>query len=252
MMDKLKKIRKPVLLISIIALAVLMTFSLSSCLTIRFHSIRGTGEVVTESFDVGDFDRLDFSGVGKIIIEQGDETSLKVEAESNVIDALRIKTTANELEIGFKSRFMNVIPTKDIIFHLKVKDLKKIDLSGAGSIECDSLEVESFSVNSSGVGSVNMKINADDLKVNISGAGKVNLTGEVDTQQLDISGIGTYEAEELISKDCQINISGAGKATINVTDTLDIEMSGVGKIDYIGNPSVNQNISGAGSINSID
>ncbi len=248
----IQKIRRLFLLTGVIAIATLLSFSLSSCITIRTDSIKGSGEVVTESFEVGDFDRLTFSGVGKLIIEQGDEISLEVEAESNVIDALRIKTSGSELEIGFKSRFINVIPTKDIIFHLKVKDLKKVDISGAGSIECDNLNTESLSVDSSGVGSIEMNVTASDLKVGISGAGKVNLSGEVDTQHLNISGIGSYNAKELVSKECEIDISGAGKATVNVTDTLDITMSGVGKIDYIGNPSINQNISGAGSINSID
>jgi hypothetical protein len=247
-----RKYRWSVLLAGIITIAILLSISLSSCITIKINAPKGSGEVITKSFEVGDFDRLTFSGIGKIIIEQGQETSLEVEAESNVIDALKINTGVNELEIGFKSRFIKVIPTKDIIFHLKVKDLKKINLSGAGSIECDNLNVESLSIDSSGVGSITVNITSNDLEIGISGAGKVNLSGEVDTQQLNISGVGSYEARELISKNCQIRISGAGKAVVNATQTLDIEMSGLGKVDYAGNPSVTQNISGAGSINSIE
>jgi len=252
MTGRIKKYRRLVLLAGIIAITVLLSFSLSSCITIKVNTLKGSGEVITKSFEAGDFDRLTFSGIGKIIIEQGEETSLEVEAESNVIDALKINTSAGELEIGFKSRFINVIPTKDIVFHLKVKDLKKINLSGAGGIECDNLNVESLSVDSSGVGSIKMNITASDLEIGISGAGKVNLSGEVDTQQLNISGVGSYDAKELVSKDCEIVISGAGKAIVNVTQTLDIEMSGVGKVDYVGHPSITQNISGAGSIKSID
>ncbi len=156
------------------------------------------------------------------------------------------------MENGFKSRFINVIPTKDIIFHLKVKDLKNINLSGAGSIECDNFNVESLSVDSSGVGSIKINITASNLEIGISGAGKLNLSGKVDTQQLNISGVGSYDAKELVSKDCKISISGAGRAVVNVTQTLDVEMSGFGKVDYIGNPSVTQNISGGGSIKSIE
>ena len=252
MTGRIGKYRKSALLAGIITIAVLLSLSLSSCITIRVNTPKGSGEVITKSFEVGDFDRLTFSGIGKIIIEQGEETSLEVEAESNVIDALKISASGSSLEIGFKSRFINVIPTKDIVFHLKVKDLKKIDLSGAGSIECNSLNVESLSVDSSGVGSIKINITASDLEIGISGAGKVNLSGEVDTQQLNISGVGSYDARELVSKDCEISISGAGKAVVNVTQTLDIKMSGVGKVDYVGNPSITQNVSGAGSIKSIE
>jgi len=252
MTGKIKKSGKLMLLISIITITVLLSFSLSSCITIKVNTLKGSGKIVTKSFEVGDFDKLTFSGIGKIIIEQGEETSLEVEAENNVIDALKINTSASELEIGFKSRFINVIPTKDIVFHLKVKDLKEVSISGAGSIECDNLIVESLSLDSSGVGSVKINILASDLKIGISGAGKVNLSGKVDTQQLDISGVGSYDAKELVSKDCEISISGAGKAVVNATQTLDIEMSGIGKVDYTGNPSVTQSVSGAGSISNID
>jgi len=206
MTGKIKKSGKLMLLISIITITVLLSFSLSSCITIKVNTLKGSGKIVTKSFEVGDFDKLTFSGIGKIIIEQGEETSLEVEAENNVIDALKINTSASELEIGFKSRFINVIPTKDIVFHLKVKDLKEVSISGAGSIECDNLIVESLSLDSSGVGSVKINIFASDLKIGISGAGKVNLSGEVDTQQLDISGVGSYDAKELVSKDCEISI----------------------------------------------
>lgn len=252
MAGKTKKFRKLILFAGLTTMAVLLSFTLSSCITIRVNTLKGSGEVITKSFEVGDFDKLTFSGIGKLMIEQGEETSLTVEAESNVIDALKIKTNASELEIGFKSRFINVIPTKDIIFHLKVKDLKKINISGAGSIECNSLSVESLSIDSSGVGNIKMNITAKDLRIGISGAGKINLSGEVDTQQLDISGVGSYDAKELVTKDCEITISGAGKAVVNVTQTLDIQLSGVGKVEYVGKPSITQDISGAGSIKSID
>ena len=91
-----------------------------------------------------------------------------------------------------------------------------------------------------------MNLNGQDLKVSISGVGKINMKGEVDTQQVDISGAGSYSAKELISRDCEVDISGAGRATVNVTDTLDIQLSGVGSVEYTGNPSVTQNISGVG------
>ncbi len=83
----IKKYRMLELLTGIIAIAVLLSFSFISCITIKVNSPKGSGEVITKSFEVGDFDRLIFSGIGKIIIEQGEKTSLEVEAENNVIDA---------------------------------------------------------------------------------------------------------------------------------------------------------------------
>ncbi|MBC7333857.1 MAG: DUF2807 domain-containing protein, partial [Actinobacteria bacterium] len=72
-------------------------------------------------------------------------------------------------------------------------------------------------------------------------------------QKISISGVGSYDAKELESRNCKIVISGTGKATVNVSETLDINMSGIGSINYIGNPSVTQSITtGGGTIRRIE
>jgi hypothetical protein len=237
--------------IPVLCIAVILT--LCSCITITVNSSAGSGKITNRSYDVSDFSRLSFSGIGKIIIKQGDREGLSVEAESNVIDNIKVNKVGNILEIGFKNSFFKVIPTKDIVFNLTVKNLEEVTISGAGSIECDSLQTQSLSIVSSGAGNVVLGITATNLEINISGAGKVNASGTVKTQSLDISGAGSYNAKDLISDNCEINISGAGKAVVRVNEALDVKISGFGNVEYYGSPSVTQNVSGVGgSVNKLD
>ncbi len=248
-----KKQNTKIIIISSLVAVLALTFSLSSCITIKVDSVRGSGNVTTKSFEVGDFERLNFSGIGRIELAQGNTSSLEVEAEENIIEALKIETTGNRLHIGIKRGYINIIPTKDIIFRLTVVDLDEIDLTGAGAVVCDGFETDGLTIDSSGLGSVDMDIVAEDLEVSISGAGKVSMTGRVDTQKISISGVGGYTSRDLASRVCEIDISGAGKAEVNVTETLDITMSGVGSVEYVGNPSISQSISGVGgTIKSMD
>jgi hypothetical protein len=208
--------------------------------------------VTTKDFEVSDFDRLSFSGIGNIIITQGDTESLKVEAESNVIERLEISSGGKKLKIGFKNNFFNIIPTKPVNFYLSVKDLREISMSGVGSIKCDNLATDDLSIDSSGAGSVDMNLTTTVLEVALSGAGKVNLAGQTQSQSIDISGAGSYSAKEFTSKDCEVSISGLGRAIVNATDTLDVNMSGLGTVEYVGKPAVSQDISGGGSVKSIN
>jgi len=250
---KRNNIKKIVAIASILALAALLLLAMSSCITIRLNSLKGSGEVVSEDFDVSGFNKLSFSGIGKIIIVQSAEESLTVEAEKNIIDALDINVSGNRLNIGLKRGFLNIIPTKDIIFHLSVTDLQKIDLTGAGSVICESFETQSLEINSSGLGNIEFNIVAENLETEISGAGKVIMEGKVGIQEIEVSGVGTYNGRELQSNECLINISGAGRAVVNVQDILDVRMSGVGHVEYTGNPQITQNISGVGgTVKSID
>lgn len=227
-------------------LGLLLIFSMSSCVTIKIDKLKGSDNIVIKEFDIDSFERLDFSGIGKIIIKPDNVESLKVEAEDNIIKDLHIFNKGNTLFIGFKKNIIKVIPTRDIVFYLTVKNLEKINITGAGSIECDDIKLNSLSINSSGAGNIKMYLTAEKLDINISGAGKIELAGEVKTQKINISGVGNYFAQELVSNDCEIDISGAGKAIVNVIQNLDVRLSGVGKVEYLGSPSVVQNISGVG------
>ncbi|MBM3708962.1 MAG: DUF2807 domain-containing protein [Actinobacteria bacterium] len=250
---KVKISLKKILLWLVVAASVLMlVLSLSSCITIRINTVRGSGDIAVREFDVEGFSRLIFSGIGKVYIEQGTEESLKVEAEDNILRAISVNVKGNKLEIGLRRGFLNFVPTRDIKFYLKVKDLNDIEISGVGSIYCKKLETEKLEIKSSGIGSVELNLVADDIEILLSGAGKVTMSGEVDTQQITITGAGSYSAKDLVSNDCEIDISGAGKAVVNAVKTLDINMSGFGRVEYVGNPAITQSISGGGVIKSID
>lgn len=226
---------------------------LSSCINFKLSAVKGSGEIISQEFDVSDFDSVIFSGIGKIEINQGEEEKLFVEAEENIIDKLDIKVRSEKLYIGMKKGYISIMPTKDIIFKLTVKDIKDINLSGAGSITgSENMDIETLDIDSSGLGNIVLSITGNSVTSMISGAGRIDLEGEVKTQEIHISGLGSYNAENMPSNDCKIIISGAGNAMVNVIQSLDINISGLGSVEYKGSPSVRQSISGGGNIKSID
>ena len=70
------------------------------------------GNVEDKKFRVSDFSKIDFSGTGKIIIEQNNSESLVVEAEEDVIQNLRVEKVGDKLIISFKRKMINIIPTR--------------------------------------------------------------------------------------------------------------------------------------------
>jgi hypothetical protein len=228
---------------------------LTSCINFSGLIIKGSGEVITREFDIKDFDSLNFSSVGKIEISQGEKEALIVEAEDNIVERLDIEVKSGTLYIGMKKGFAHtsILPTKDIIFKLTVRGIKDIKLSGAGSINgSENIDIKNLDISSSGLGNVNMKIAGESVKSMISGAGKIDLEGKINTQEIHISGLGSYNAENMPSNDCKIIISGAGNAKVNVVQSLDVSITGLGSVEYSGSPSLRQNISGGGNIKSID
>ena len=252
-MSRISKRRKAVRVIVIIQaiamIGIIALFTVSCKWTIGL--VRGSGNIEKEERDVSGFDEVSFTGMGNLIIMQGEEESLLVEADDNVLPLIETNVFGDRLNIGYK-RGYNFIPASNVKFYLSVIDINKVSLSGAGKIDCEDLETNKLELELSGAGDIDFNIGADKLVIESSGAGDLTLSGEVESQNVDISGVGRYNAKELESKECDIEVSGAGSATVNVTEELDIEISGVGNVYYIGSPRVRQDISGLGKIESID
>jgi hypothetical protein len=230
---------------------ILIPLLISACV---FSVVRGSGEISSEMREVQNFDRVELSGVGTLYIAQGDEETLRIEAEDNVLPKIETRVRDNILEIGFGDRDWSKIvqPTEPIKFFLTVKEIEGLSISGAGKVIAESIESTSLDINSSGAGDIAIDhLETKDLSVSLSGAGNCVLGGEVVNQSISISGAGNYQARDLQSQVTSIAVSGMGSVEVWAEDTLDIAISGAGSVKYYGRPSISQDISGAGDIQSL-
>lgn len=79
--------------------------------------------------------------------------------------------------------------------------------------------------------------------INLTGASRAEVHGLTDELRANISGASKLDADDLWVKNMHITVSGASKAELNVTDSLWAQANGASKIEYQGNPSVQQSIS---------
>lgn len=212
--------------------------------------MRGSGNVVTETRAVSGFDEIALGGIGAAIITQGETESLVVEAEDNLLPGIRTEIRDGRLAIDFERGFFSgPRPTRPIRFYIGVRDLKAIELLGAGSIEIATLRTDRLVVEVNGAGTFALgHLTAADLAITISGAGKVKVGGQVNTQEMSIAGAGEYRAADLETREARLTVDGAGRATVRVSDTLSVRIAGAGSVEYAGNPQVHQQLSGVGRV----
>lgn len=208
----------------------------------------GSGTVVSERRDVGDFNEVVLSGVGALNITQTGSESLTIEAEDNIMPLLTSEVHGNSLRIGTEPG-AHFSPKRPIRYILTVKDLSAIRISGAGNVETASLGTPSLRLELSGAGNLTVTgLAADSLEVSLSGAGNATCAGEVRSQDIRISGAGSYRGDDLASSTARAVISGTGSAHLRVSERLEARVSGVGSIVYSGNPVVSKSVSGVGRI----
>ena len=101
--------------------------------------IEGSGSVVTEEREVGDFENITLESFGELIITQGDEPSLIIEADDNLMQYITTEVKGDTLHIGFTDDAFSIKggdnqiikPSESIVFRLTMPDLNTISLSGA-------------------------------------------------------------------------------------------------------------------------
>lgn len=208
---------------------------------------RGSGDIVTETREVSNFNRVELSGIGDVTVYQGSEESLEIEAENNVIPHIITVVEDGTLKISFDRRA--VVPTKNIRFTVMMREVHGLETLGVSNIRADDIETDELFLGISGTGNINLRdLRAERLQSTISGAGNLEVEGEVNEQEINLTGAGNYNGEDLESKSAEISITGLGKVTAWVTDNLKVTISGTGGVDYYGSPQVSQQISGLGRI----
>lgn len=207
-------------------------------------------------FEVHDFDAVELRWFGDMIVTQGQGESLTVEGEPELLQKLsvRVEDRTLYLEIGqdWLERLvegLRALGRRPLTYRIGVEKLRRIAVSGRGSIRCDRLRTESLALAVSGQGDMRIHdLEARDVKVRISGRGELELDGKADSARIDIAGSGEVELPELPLQRAEVRISGHGEAELRVSDSLDVTISGYGRVRYHGDPRLTQAIAGAGSV----
>ena len=228
-------------LVLILALA----FSLSSCW--EDYSINGNGIVATESRWASYFDEIQSSGPFIVDVIYGEEYSIEVTAEDNLLEYIVTDVDNDKLKIRTQTGH-NLHYHHPMQVQITMPRLNEARLSGSGKIRTGTFEVDHFSAHLSGSGEIESEVFAREVGVRISGSGKVILSGETVEIDMGISGSGKILSYDLLQQYCDVKISGSGDAYVNVERRLDVSISGSGDVLFVNTPDIQSRISGSGKV----
>jgi hypothetical protein len=190
--------------------------------------VEGSGNVVSETREVGDFDRIAVESFGTVNVEVGPAASLTVEAEDNVLPLLVTEVDGSTLRLGSEpnTSFRDV---EEPVYTITVPSLEEVSISGSGDVTVTGLSNDTFAAT-------------------ISGSGDIRPAGEAVSLDVSISGSGAFHGEGLAVADAEVDVSGSGSVVVDAADSLDVSISGSGDVRYLGDPVVGRSVSGSGSI----
>lgn len=248
-----------------LAVGLILAASMTSC-DVDEICTSGQGSVVDSTFVVPTFTGFDLQINGNVYLRQGDQQSVRVVGQPNMLEKLNLSVGNQVWDIDLQGCVRNYEPLE---VYITIPEVDYVRVSGSGNVQADSvLRIDDGEIVLSGSGNIRLPLDADfvystitgsgnidldllvatKLETRITGSGNYFLQGEVPIHQTEIVGSGNMRGFDLATTETDVKISGSGDAEVFVSDTLNIDISGSGDVAYKGNPSLGVKVTGSGRV----
>lgn len=189
--------------------------------------VKGSGNIASETRDVGSFSGVDVSGIFQVEITAQKDFAIEIEADDNLLSLIKTEVRGGVLRIETEKRVSTSNPLK---IRISAPDIENIEASGASRVSL-------------------ANVKNDELRVDTSGASKINISGETVNLLIEVSGASSIDAENLKAENANVDACGASHVSVFATGELKSDASGASKIVYSGSPkNIEKKSSGASSV----
>jgi len=189
-------------------------------------NVQGSGKRVLEKRNVTAFTSISTEGAFDIEVTAQKDLAVEVEGDDNVLAFVTAEVSHNVLRLRSTKDYSSSEPVK---FRISVPNLEGLSVSGAGHVEIKG-------------------VNNDKFEINASGAPTINVSGTTKVVDIDSSGAGKIDTHNLHASRGVVDSKGVSRIDIDVTDQLDVKISGPSSVYYKGDPQINKTINGPGKV----
>jgi len=191
-------------------------------------NVQGSGIAKTENRAVASFDSLDVNFAGAIAVRSQEQQSLEISGDDNIIPFITTEVKNGTLYVRATKGYS---PQQKLQIRVSTPNVKRFVFDGVGDANL-------------------FNIKNDRLAIVVTGVGSFSVSGETKELDITLSGVGSVDAKNLRAVNVKVNSNAVGNVDLYVTRQLDINSTGIGEVNYYGNPKiVNKQAEGIGKIN---
>ena len=188
--------------------------------------VKGSGIRKVEKRSLTGFTSISTEGAFTIEVTCQKDPGLEVEADDNVLSLIETEVSNNVLRLRSAKNYSTSEPVK---IRISVPNLEGLSAEGAGKIDIKDL-------------------NNDKFEINAEGAPAISVSGKTKLIDIDTSGAGKIDTHNLHAARGVVESKGVAQIDLDVTDQLDVTISGPSSVYYKGDPKVNKTIHGPGKV----
>lgn len=245
-------IRFIISLTRLIVVAVVVTI-FTSCNSGRDHflgeTLTGSGNVVSLNREVSQaFTGIDVSSGLDVVVIQDPQTSIVVEADDNIQDAIVTKVENGVLII--RTSRVSLLRFKKATVTVKTPTISSIESSSGSRVRSGNTIIsERLMVRSSSGSKLTVDTEANELIAESSSGSSIKLRGKALTLETSSSSGSSNDASDLVANNVESQSSSGSSTRVKALLSLDASASSGSSIRYSGEPkSVNRSESSGGSV----
>jgi hypothetical protein len=202
-------------------------------------TITGSGNVITQEEVITGFDKVDISQSFKVDITQGENFSVVIRVDDNLVEYLNVVKQGSILKIGLDPNRSYTILNATMEAEVTMPEVVGLDLSGSSVANLSGFgSSKSLVVDLSGNSALLGDIQAGDSRFDVSGNSSVTISGSGADLVVDASGSSDVDLTDFPGSDGIVDASGASTVTVNLSGRLDADASGSSDIYYLGDPQL--------------
>lgn len=209
-----------------------------------------------KTVDIGPVTAVTLQVYGELVLRQGPEPTLRIVGDPELVAKAFAETRGDALELTLGRDWVErlasgfaMLGNRTLRYELTLPSLQRLEVAGRGRLDVEGLEATALTLKVSGLADGTLRgLALTSLDVEIAGRAELALAGRSERLRLRISGSGELDAFELASDEADVRISGHGEANVAVARSLAARIAGYGHVTYQGDPTVDQAVSGGGSV----
>lgn len=226
-------------------IAVVLSLLCLSC-GFDFRTVDGTGNVATKQRTVQEtFTSVSASGGLDVVIEQGNQQSVTVEADENLHEHIKTEVKDGELRISSDANIGNGTKTITVV----LPTIESITSEASAAITSkNSFKGDSMKLSSSSGSSIEVSLTGRNVACETSSGSSIEVAGQTENLETNCSSGGSINAKGLKAVNVRCDASSGGEITVNPTKNLTADASSGGSVHYLNTPSQIKKKSSSGGV----
>jgi hypothetical protein len=191
----------------------------------------------TEALNIADFHDIEISNTYDFEIVRSSSFSVSLTADEGLFKNLKAVNEAGTLKVTHSKHIGWKFRLKRPSVKITLPVLNGLRLTGAvtGTVSGFS-STEEFKLKMTGASRIAIEMDAGTTEFHIRGACEVTARGSAESSVIDVNGACELDMKDFTVQNAAINLNGTSKCTIKVDGRLDVRLSGISYLYWIGDP----------------